>query len=308
MEKFLHVLEISSLSVLDLHTNNLRGEIPRDMFEKLTKLRSLHLSNNHLGGPLLSFLHSCQSLEVLDVGNNKINDSFPRWLEDLAMLRVLVLKSNRFHGFIRPPKVEHPFQKLQIMDLSNNEFNGLLPTKHFESFTSMMDEHSIRNLTYIGDHNYYQDSIILVVKGNKLVLEKVISIFVAIDFSRNNFEGEIPGSIGELKSLKGLNFSRNKLQGSISVELIKLSNLEWLDLSSNGLVGVIPTKMAVLTQLSNLNLSHNKLVGEIPRGNQFDTFNKDSYSGNLELCGPPVSKSCTSGETQPDDDCNDPLL
>ncbi|XP_062081243.1 receptor-like protein 50 [Humulus lupulus] len=77
-----------------LHTNNLSGDIPHDMFEKLTKLRSLYLSNNHLDGSLPRSLRSCQSLEVLDMGNNKINDTFPHWLEDLPMLRVLVLKSN----------------------------------------------------------------------------------------------------------------------------------------------------------------------------------------------------------------------
>ncbi|XP_062078814.1 receptor-like protein 7 [Humulus lupulus] len=291
----------SSLSVLDLHMNNFSGEIPHDMFENLTDLRSLHFSGNHLEGSLPRSLRKCQNLEVLDVGTNKINDTFPHWLEQLPMLQVLVFKSNRFHGSIGAPKVKHPFRKLQIIDLSDNDFNGRLPTKHFESFTAMMGEHTIGNLTHIGEIRY-QDSVIVVMKGFERVLEKILSIFVTIDFSRNNFEGEIPKSIGKLKSLKGLNFNKNKLNGSIPTSLISLSNLEWLDLSSNELVGEIPSQMRDLTQLSYLNLSYNKLVGPIPRGNQFETFNKDLYIGNLELCGLPVSKSCKNGEVQPKND------
>ncbi|KAM6552650.1 hypothetical protein CsatB_013412 [Cannabis sativa] len=291
---------LSSLSVLDLHKNNFSGEIPQGMFKNLTSLRSLHLSGNHLEGPLPRSLRNCQSLEVLDVSNNKITGTFPYWLEELPKLQVLVLKSNRFHGSIGASKVKYPFRKLQIMDLSNNEFIGRLPVKYFESFTAMMSEHAINNLTHIGEQRY-QDSVIVVIKGFERKLEKIISIFATIDFSRNNFEGEIPESIGKLRSLKGLNFSQNRLHGSIPMSLINLSNLEGLDLSSNDLSGEIPSKMADLTQLSYLNLSYNKLEGQIPRGNQFETFNNDSYKGNIELCGFPLSKSCNTGIKREDD-------
>ncbi|KAM6579350.1 hypothetical protein CsatA_003124 [Cannabis sativa] len=293
---------LSSLSVLDFHKNNFSGEIPQGMFKNLTNLRSLHLSGNHLEGSIPRSLRNCQSLEVLDVGSNKITATFPYWLEELPKLQVLVLKSNRFHGFMGAPKIKYPFPKLQILDISNNEFSGRLPTKYFRSFKAMMGEYvTSRNLTHIGDM-YYQDSVIVVMKGFERELEKIISIFATIDFSRNNFEGEIPESIGKLKSLKGLNFSQNRLHGCIPMSLINLSNLEGLDLSSNDLSGEIPSKMADLTQLSYLNLSYNKLEGQIPRGNQFDTFNNDSYEGNIKLCGFPLSKSCSTEMKREDDD------
>ncbi|KAM6552654.1 hypothetical protein CsatB_013416 [Cannabis sativa] len=166
----------------------------------------------------------------------------------------------------------------------------------------MMDKYSSgRNLTHIGE-SYYQDSVIVVMKGFERVLERIISIFITIDFSRNNFEGEIPESIGKLKSLKGLNFSQIKLKGSIPMSLIDLSNLKRLDLSSNDLSGKILSEMTDLTQLSYLDLSYNKLEGPIPLGNQFETFNNDSYEGNLKLCGFPLSKSCNTRVQQRDGD------
>ncbi|KAI8010386.1 Receptor-like protein 9DC3 [Camellia lanceoleosa] len=44
--------------------------------------------------------------------------------------------------------------------------------------------------------------------------------------------------------------------------------------------------------LEVLNLSDNQLAGPIPQGRQFYTFENDSYSGNLALCGLPLSKKC----------------
>ncbi|MBA0854334.1 hypothetical protein Goshw_029227 [Gossypium schwendimanii] len=54
--------------------------------------------------------------------------------------------------------------------------------------------------------------------------------------------------------------------------------------------------MTNLTFLEVLNLAENNLVGPIPHGNQFDTFDNDSYSNNLGLCGLPLSKQCINHE------------
>ncbi|KAK9004860.1 hypothetical protein V6N11_042312 [Hibiscus sabdariffa] len=78
--------------------------------------------------------------------------------------------------------------------------------------------------------------------------------------------------------------------------MAQLVALESLDLSSNRLGGRIPSQLTKLTFLEVLNFSNNKLEGPIPHGNQFNTFDNDSYSGNFGLCGFPLTKQCGSGE------------
>ena len=83
-----------------------------------------------------------------------------------------------------------------------------------------------------------------------------------------------------------------------------MRSLESLDFSSNQLTGIIPRQLTSLTFLSTLNLSENLLTGAIPHGSQFDTFNNDSFMGNLDLCGVPLTKKCKDDElpTQEVDD------
>ncbi|XP_050279291.1 receptor-like protein 7 isoform X2 [Quercus robur] len=275
-----------SLTVLDLRSNKLNGTIPAT-FAKGNYLRSLNLNDNQLEG-----------LEVLDLGNNKISGTFPHWLESLPELRVLVLRSNKFHGAIANPKTKFSFPNLRIIDLSHNEFHGLLPTKYFNHFKAMMSMNANNGkLKYMGD-SYYHDSVMVTMKGFNIEMVKIQNLFTTIDFSNNSFRGEIPKSIGMLKSLKGLNFSHNSLIGHMPPSMGNLRNLEWLDLSSNMLTGEIPGQLVDITSLEVLNLSENHLVGMIPRGNQFNTFENVSYFGNLGLCGFPLTRTCDNVEGQ----------
>ncbi|XP_031276003.1 receptor-like protein 7 [Pistacia vera] len=288
---------ISSLHVLDLRKNRLHGSIP-GIFARDNHFRTLNFNGNGLEGSIPRSLVNCIMLEVLDLGNNKIIDSFPYWLGDLPKLQVLVLRFNSFYGFEwGSSKFNGSFPMLRILDLSHNNFGGHLPTRLFENLKGMANlDEAKRKLNYMGE-DYYQDSVAIVVKGFEIQLEKIVTTFTAIDLSNNSFHGEIPNSIGKLHSLRLLNLSQNSLTGHIPLSLGNVTALEALDLSSNKLVGEIPSELVGLTFLAKLNLSQNHLEGSIPRGNQFETFQNDSYSGNLGLCGFMLSNKCDIDET-----------
>ncbi|XP_058216984.1 receptor-like protein 53 [Rhododendron vialii] len=287
----------SILTVLSLRSNGFKGTLPSE-FAKPNELRSLDLSGNQFEGQLPRSLANCTSLEVLNVRNNKIDDTFPYWLGTLPELQVLVVRSNQFHGPVNTFKSNFSFPRLRIVDLSYNEFTGYLPMGYFEHFQAMKNS-TMPNEKYMNDATgYYHDSLIVTMKGLEIELERILTIFTAIDLSSNNFSGEIPNAVGKLYSLKVLNFSHNSLTGHIPKSLGDLTNLESLDISSNHLTGRIPSQLTSLTFLAVLNLSCNRLHGPIPNGRQFNTFESGSYAGNLGLCGFPLSKDCGDNQTK----------
>ncbi|XP_040955147.1 receptor-like protein 9DC3 [Gossypium hirsutum] len=141
----------------------------------------------------------------------------------------------------------------------------------------------------------YEIHVNVTMKRLDMELTKTLPIFPSMDLSNNQFCGKIQEDVGQLISLQMLNFSHNFI-GPIPALFGNLVALESLDLSSNKLSGRIPSEMTKLTFLEVLNLPNNNLVGPIPHGYQFDTFDNDSYSGNLGLCGLPLSKQCVNHE------------
>ena len=328
------ICELSSLSYLDVSYNNLSGFLPHclgdlrnlsglnlqninfhgsmpQIFMEGCKLGMIQLSQNRFGGPLPRSLANCTMLEIIDIGNNHIIDFFPSWLGILPELRVLILQSNGIHGFIGKLDTIQRFQKLQVIVVSNNNISGKLPSEYFQIWKAMQS-FDASHLTYMQANgqlqNYpsngwleasYPYSITLTNKGIKIKYSKIQDFFVAIDLSGNEFEGEIPKILGNLKSLHILNIFKNILTSFILSSLATLTNLKSLDLSQNMLVGEIPPQLVELTFLDFLIVSHNNLTGPVPQGKQFLTFQNSSFDGNVELCGSLLSKRCANSEDPP---------
>ncbi|KAL0370876.1 UNVERIFIED_CONTAM: Receptor-like protein 18 [Sesamum angustifolium] len=283
------VQNLKQLGVLNLGGNNISGHIP-NTFCVHCSLEILDISQNYLKGRLPVSLANCKSLQVLNVGNNNIDDGFPCMLP--SSLRVLVLRSNRFHGQVR---CSRSWTNLQIIDISSNNFTGYLYTKSFSGMMLEKDAHLkseyiqfSRSFEFGGQ--YY--AVKVIVKGIQLEYKKIWTTFTVIDFSCNNFQGEIPDAIGDLSSLQVLNLSHNTFAGTIPKSLGNLTQLGSLDLSTNQLTGEIPKELTCLTFLEALNLSNNQLIGPIPSGPQFQTFSTNSFQGNTGLCGFPLNISC----------------
>ncbi|CAN4080957.1 unnamed protein product [Withania somnifera] len=108
--------------------------------------------------------------------------------------------------------------------------------------------------------------------------------------NNNNFSGEFPASVTFLHRIKVLVLAGNKLSGDIPLALTKLSRLYVLYLEDNHFTGEIPP----LNQpsLRFLNVSNNQLSGQIPNTPAISRFNESSFTGNVNLCGVQLHKSC----------------
>ncbi|XP_052178174.1 receptor-like protein 7 [Diospyros lotus] len=291
----------NSLLVLDLKGNNFHGPIPQ-VYNKGNKLELIGFARNQLSGKLPKSLANCTKLKILDISNNLIEDAFPFWLGTLTELEVLNLHSNKFYGAIRSPKTKFESSKLRIIILSDNGFSGNLPTKYIRSWNAMKalgKEETNQANPYVRFQMlglwwiyYFSYHMTITNKGVDREYIETLDIFIGIDLSSNKFEGGIPKSLGDLKALQLLNLSNNELSGGIPSFLGDLSNLEALDLAQNKLSGEIPQQLTQLTFLAFFNVSHNNLTGLVPKGNQFNTFQNNSYEGNSGLCGDPLSRHC----------------
>jgi hypothetical protein len=168
--------------------------------------------------------------------------------------------------------------KLQVLDLSNNNFTGSIPSN-----IERLQGFKIRGSSQVRGNKLYAD-FIAVIKAREYSLRYLLETNTILDLSNNGLNGEIPTSIGSLSSLRLLNLSGNQLGWKIPISLGEISTLEQLDLSKNNLSGEIPQELSFLSGLAFLNVSSNKLCGQIPKGTQLDTFGVTSFQRNKCLC------------------------
>ncbi|KAB2598719.1 receptor-like protein 12 [Pyrus ussuriensis x Pyrus communis] len=270
-------MQFRSLFVLNMAKNNLSGKIPSSL-GYLKDVVLLRLQDNKLSGELPS-LENCTKLRVLDLGDNKLSGKIPTWIgPSLTKLLVLRLKSNGFYGSIPLSLCSLP--ALHVLDFSKNNLSGALP-------------HCLPNITAL-----------------------------SIDISSNNLSGDIPESVTSLLKLISLNLSsnnltRNQISGVLPNNFGQLEMLESHDLSRNQISGSIPPSFSSLHFLGVLDLSYNNLSGRIPVSTQLQSFDASQFTGNLGLCGQPLTPECPgdvttedpavpngsgSDKTKPDDD------
>ncbi|CAN1180006.1 Receptor-like protein 43 [Linum perenne] len=300
-KKWYHVLSSSlhNLKVLSLSDCSLSGPIDLSL-SKLQSLSRLELDYNNFSSPIPNSLAEGKNLTYLSMRNCGLIGTFSKKIaQSLTLLETLRLSFNQLQGPIPRSIFEHlrgnmlsgkipdtfrASSALQTLDLSNNQLQGRIP-ESLENCNKL-------EVLDIGN-NKITNSIIVSTKGRELEFVRILTVFKSIDLSSNNFDGPIPEVMGKFKALQVLNLSHNAFNGQIPSGFGNLSNVESLDLSHNKLTGEIPNEIAGLTFLSCMDLSDNYLVGRIPTGTQFQSFDNTSFGGNPDLCGQPLSKSCT---------------
>ncbi|KAF2292419.1 hypothetical protein GH714_022319 [Hevea brasiliensis] len=271
---------------LKLHKPSLR-----DLLQKFTNLKELHLDGVNISSTVPDTLTNLSSLESLALRYGGLQGPIVlQWVH----LTILDIQSNMLQGSL-----------LSIPVSSNNYFNGS---------TSAAWRNGC-NLKFINlSHNRLQGQLPRALANcSKKVGTGKFSKLQIIDLSQNIFTGDLPTTyfeiwnamkimdtsrmtyMGEILSVpfpfyayyydysitisnKGLeleylqipstltaiDFSRNRFEGAIPNVIGNLTALHLLNLSNNMLTGHIPSSLANMKELECLDLSSNRLSGQVP--------------------------------------------
>ncbi|XP_078150819.1 uncharacterized protein LOC144546169 [Carex rostrata] len=130
------IMGLPSLSIsLDMSYNYLTGILPPEI-GNLKNLQSISLSNNKLHGEIPSTIDGCQELEDLYLGSNMFQGTIPTSLSNLRGLQNLDVSNNSLSGQV--PEFLGTM-KLQYLNISFNNFEGVLPEKGIFQNVSGLD-------------------------------------------------------------------------------------------------------------------------------------------------------------------------
>ncbi|XVF18361.1 hypothetical protein REPUB_Repub11eG0014800 [Reevesia pubescens] len=193
-------LRLEQLETLDLSDNSFTNHTLKSL-GKLTSIKNLILRSNLLEGSFpATELSVFESLEALDLSQNKLSDSPTKHdiesLSKLRKLRYLTLYENYFKKDIM--RFMGSLPSLRYLDLSNNGMEGSLSS------------HGLCELKRLEE----------------------------LDFRFNSFEGTLPPCLYNLTSLRILDLHDNLFSGSISPYSVPSPKfLQYIDLGGNNFEG-----------------------------------------------------------------------
>ncbi|KAJ6821241.1 receptor kinase-like protein Xa21 [Iris pallida] len=281
----------TSLEVLQVDYNNLRGLLPKSIVNISTSLRMLTMYYNSIEGSIPPEIGNLVNLTILDLGQNFFSGRIPTSIGLLKNLHYFFLNFNNFFGEI--PSTLGNLSQLNQLFLHFNSFNGSIPDSlgNCKSLDLLNLEHN--KLTGTIPKELFSISSLnigLSFEENQLTgmippeIGSLINTGI-IQLSGNKLSGEIPNSLGKCQVLQSLHLGRNFFEGSIPTSLSALRGLQDLDLSQNNFSGKIPTFLGDFPDLHDLNLSFNNFEGEVPRKGVFRNKSEISVLGNDKLCG-----------------------
>ncbi|KAJ0027800.1 hypothetical protein Pint_34909 [Pistacia integerrima] len=231
----------TNLYQLDLSDNQISGEIPNWIWGVGNgNLIHLNLSHNLLAGLQEPF--NLSNLSVLDLHFNKLQGEIPKPPESAiyvdyscnffssipadigTFLPVTVffsVSNNSLTGVI--PETICNSAYLQVLDLSDNNLNGTIPT---------------------------------------CLIQKIENLGV-LNLRRNNLIGTIPDAFPGNCGLQTLNLNGNQVEGSVPKSLANCTTLEVLDLGNNQITDNFPCWLKEISSFRVLVLRSNKFYGKI---------------------------------------------
>ena len=242
---FLHNQD--QLQWLDLSYNNIHGQIPKWVWNTSKEtLMFVNFSHNFLTGfdqHLVNF--PWPQIQILDLSSNKLQE-LPQIPPPSTL--IYLVANNMLQGEISPLICN--LSSLYSLDLSNNQFRGILP----HCLVNLSGSLNILNLRGNKFHGMIPQ---LAMKGSTLRM---------IDLSQNQFEGVVPRALSNCRMLEILNLGSNQLNDVFPSWLGTLPELRVLILRHNGFYGVVgsPTTIFASPKLRIVDLSANKFTGSLP--------------------------------------------
>ncbi|KAK9993023.1 hypothetical protein SO802_022726 [Lithocarpus litseifolius] len=238
------------------------------------------------------------------------------------------MSGNSLTGFDQAPNA-FPWRSLQILDLSNNQLQGALPIPppsifYYYISNNMLTGDISQMICELSSLSYLDVSYNNLSGFLPLCLGDLRNLFI-LNLQYNNFHGNIPQIFMEGCKLGMIQLSQNHFEGPLPRSLANCTTLEFLDIGNNHIIDFSPSWLGILPELRVLILQsngihgfigkpdtiqrfpklqvidvlNNDISGPIPQGEQFLTFLNNSFYGNVELCGSPLSKKCTNSKDPP---------
>ncbi|XP_074284144.1 receptor-like protein EIX2 [Silene latifolia] len=272
--------QLTKLEILDVSSNSLEGTLTHAHFDKLLRLRELDLSDNlrlvinttvdwippfkldiillrscKLGPRFPKWLQLQTNFSFFDISNTGISDTIPFsfWNSFSSNLQNLDMSFNQFYGMLPNLKLQTNFS---VIDLSSNLFEGVIPSGFANT-----------RYLYLNDNRFSNCSNIL--------CPNIKSNLQQLDLSNNLFSEELPDCWMNFSQLLSLHLENNELWGRIPNSIGSLLDLMYLDLRNNRFSGLFPSAFKNCTSLVMLNLGYNLFSGNIPPwiGNAYQNVN-----------------------------------
>ncbi|KAL9392952.1 hypothetical protein Peur_012237 [Populus x canadensis] len=219
--------QLTTIKFLKLSNNNLGGQILTSVFNSFG-LYFLYLSGNNFWGQIPNFPPpSWKICYELGLNNNQFSGMLSRCFFNLKHIFTIDLSKNHFNGPI--PSDFCKLEVLEYLDLSKNKLFGSIPS----CFNRPQITHvhlSENRLSGLLTYGFYNSSSL-----------------VTMDLRDNIFTGSIPNWIGNLSSLSVLLLRANHFNGEFPIHLCWLEQLSILDVSQNQLSGPLSSCLGNLT-------------------------------------------------------------
>ncbi|XP_074291581.1 receptor-like protein EIX1 [Silene latifolia] len=264
------IRQLTMLEKLDISSNSLEDTLTHAHFLNLSRLRELYLSDN----PRLvididaSWVLPFQ-LDIISLRFCKLGLSFPKWLYMQTNFSYLDVSNAEISGTIHVSFWKSLSFKLQYLNMSYNQFSGLIPfLPNLDYSPDVVDLSS--NLFEGAIPSGFTRASTLYLNGNRfsdssyILCPKTITSLSEVDLSNNLLSGKLPDCWMNLESLSSLHLENNRFYGSIPKSIGTLNYLQYLHLHNNSFSGPIPASLENCASLAILNLGYNSFTGNIP--------------------------------------------